>query len=48
MKTYIELGYRDIDEAYAENRITNPHHFHYYEGGMIAYKKEYIELYRAK
>ena len=47
MKTYIELGYRDIDEVYEENRITNPHHFHYYQGGMIAYKKEFIELYRA-
>lgn len=47
MKTYIELGYRDIDEVIEENRTTNPHHFHYYQGGMGTYKKEFIHLYRA-
>jgi hypothetical protein len=46
MKTYFERGYRDVEEAYLENKETNPHHFHYYDSGMIAYKNEYIELYR--
>jgi hypothetical protein len=46
MKSYVELGYRDVDEAYAENKYTNPHHFHYYWGGRITYKKKYIHLYK--
>ena len=45
MKTYRELGYRDIDEVYSENRDSNPHHFHYYDSGKITYKKKYIHLY---
>lgn len=48
MKTYIEMGFRDIDESYFKNKFKNPHHFHHYDGGMIAYKKEYIELYKQK
>ena len=48
MKTYFERGYRDVQEAYLENRDVNPHHFHYYSGGLITYKKKYIELYRRK
>lgn len=46
MKSYTELGYRDVDEAYLENYMVNPHHFHYYDSGMKAYKKEYIHLYK--
>jgi hypothetical protein len=46
MKTYSELGFRDIDEAYEENKYTNPHHFHYYDSGRITYKKYYIHLYK--
>ena len=48
MKSFYEQGYQDIDEAYAENRETNPHHFHYYDSGMITYKREYIHLYKRK
>ena len=47
-KTYFEMGYQDVDEAYLKNKDINPHHFHYYDSGLIAYKKEYIELYRRK
>ena len=46
MKTYAELGYRDVEEAYYENMYNNPHHFHYYDSGMITYKQEYIHLYK--
>lgn len=45
MKSFYELGYMDVDEAYQANKDTNPHHFHYYSSGMITYKKEYIHLY---
>jgi len=48
LKSYIDLGYQDVDEAYAENKDTNPHHFHYYSSGMITYKKKYIHLYKVK
>ena len=48
IKTYTELGYIDVDEAYYENMYTNPHHFHYYDSGMVTYKQEYIHLYKAK
>ena len=44
MKTYYEMGYQDVDEAYLENKDINPQHFHHYDSGMIAYKKEYSEL----
>lgn len=46
MKSYYELGYKDVDEAWAEQKYTNPHHFHQYDSGMITYKKEYIHLYK--
>jgi len=46
MKTYTEEGYRDVDEAYLENKDTNPHHFHHYDSGLVTYKKEYIHLYK--
>lgn len=46
MKTFYEQGYRDVDEAYLENKDINQHHFHYYDSGMITYKKEYIHLYK--
>jgi hypothetical protein len=45
MKSFYELGYQDVDEAYAANKFTNPHHFHVYDSGMITYKKQYIHLY---
>ncbi len=45
MKTYYEPGYQYVDEAYSENMYTNPHHFHYYDSGMVTYKKKYIHLY---
>ena len=48
MKTYFEMGYQDVDEAYLINKDINPHHFHYYDSGLVTYKKEYIELYRRK
>lgn len=43
---FIELGYIDVDEAYLEAQDINPHHFHYYDSGMITYKKQYIHLYK--
>lgn len=46
MKRYMDLGYKDVDEAYLENKDVNPHHFHYYDSGLITYKKEYIHLYK--
>lgn len=39
MKTFYEQGYRDIDEAYLENKEKFPYHFHCYDSGMITYKK---------
>jgi hypothetical protein len=46
MKSFSELGYIDVDEAYLKFKETNPHHFHYYDSGMITYKKEFIHLYK--
>lgn len=46
MKTHIELGYKDVDEAYLENKDKNSHHFHHYSSGLITYKKEYLHLYK--
>jgi hypothetical protein len=48
LKSYVELGYRDVDEAYYENRANrhNLHHFHYYDSGMVSYKKQYQHLYK--
>ena len=48
LKSYTDLGYKDVDEAYLENKDISPHHFHYYSSGMITYKKEYIHLYKIK
>lgn len=48
MKTYYELGYMDIDEAREKAGEMNRHHFHYYDSGMVTYKKEYIHLYKRK
>jgi hypothetical protein len=42
--TYFEQGYQDVDEAYLEHGEANPHHFHYYDSGMITYKQEFIHL----
>jgi hypothetical protein len=48
LKSYVELGYRDVDEAYYENRANrhNLHHFHYYDSGAVSYKKQYRHLYK--
>ena len=48
MKTFYELGYMDIDEARQLAGEMNAHHFHYYAGGMVTYKKEFIHLYKRK
>jgi len=46
MKTFFELGYKDVEEAYLENKEDKSHHFHHYDSGMITYKKEFIENYK--
>lgn len=48
MKSFYELGYMDIDEARILAGEANKHHFHYYQGGMVTYKKQYIHLYIRK
>lgn len=46
METYTQLGYQDVDEAYRENKNTNPHHFNVYTSGLVTYKRKYIHLYK--
>lgn len=46
MKTFIEQGYMDVDEARELAGEWNQHHFHYYDSGRITYKKEFIHLYK--
>jgi hypothetical protein len=48
MKTFYELGYMDIDEVRQLAGEMNAHHFHYYDSGMVTYKKEFIDLYKRK
>ena len=46
MKSFVEMGYRDVEEAYLEVKTESPHHFHHYDSGMVTYKKEFIHLYK--
>lgn len=46
LKSFTDQGYRDVDESYTENKMTNPHHFHHYDSGRVTYKKEFIHLYK--
>jgi len=45
MKTFYELGYMDVYEAKETAGEMNAHHFHYYDSGMVTYKKEFMHLY---
>lgn len=44
MKSFYDLGYMDVDEARLIAGDNNRHHFHYYDSGMVTYKKEFIHL----
>ena len=48
MKSFYELGYMDIDEAIMIAGEMNRHHFHFYDRGMVTYKKKFIHLYKRK
>lgn len=41
----VGLEQMDVDLAYSLNKDTTPHHFHYYDSGMITFKKKYAHLY---